>query len=64
MSFERIGGETVHDGSFISLEIGRFRYDDGEEVEREIVHHPGAVGIVCHDDEHLILVRQPREAGQ
>ena len=60
--FERIGSETVHDGSFISLEVGRFRYADGEEVEREIVHHPGAVGIVCHDDTHLILVRQPREA--
>jgi ADP-ribose pyrophosphatase len=62
VSFERIGSETIHDGSFISLEIGRFRHDDGEDVQREIVHHPGAVGIVCHDDEHLILVRQPREA--
>jgi ADP-ribose pyrophosphatase len=60
--FERIGGETVYDGSFVSLSVDRFRYPDGEEVERAIVHHPGAVGVVCHDDEHLILVRQPREA--
>ena len=60
--FQRIGGEIVHDGGFISLEVARFRYPDGEEVEREIVRHPGAVGIVCHDDEHLVLVRQPREA--
>lgn len=60
--FERIGGETVYDGSFVSLEVARFRYPDGEEVERAIVRHPGAVGIVCHDDTHLILVRQPREA--
>ena len=40
----------------------RFRYDDGEEAEREIVEHPGAVGIVAHDGETLYLVRQPREA--
>jgi len=60
--FERTGGETVYDGSFLSLEVAKFRYEDGEEVERAIVRHPGAVGIVCHDDEHLILTRQPREA--
>ena len=28
---------------------------------REIVAHPGAVAIVAHDDEHVWLVRQPRE---
>ncbi len=60
--FERLGGETVHDGTFISLRVDRFRYPDGEEVTREIVSHPGAVGMVVHDDEHVWLVRQPREA--
>jgi ADP-ribose pyrophosphatase len=39
----------------------RFRYDDGDEAEREIVEHPGAVAIVAHDGERLFLVRQPRE---
>lgn len=60
--FAPLGGRKVYEGSFIDLEIARFRYPDGEEVERAIVRHPGAVGIVCHDDEDLILVRQPREA--
>ena len=60
--FQTLGGTTVYGGSFIDLEVARFRYPDGAEVERAIVRHPGAVGIVCHDDEHLILVRQPREA--
>jgi len=60
--FAPLGSERVYDGSFISLDVARFRYPDGDEVERAIVRHPGAVGIVCHDDEHLILVRQPREA--
>ena len=61
-AFEPLGGRRVYEGSFISLDVARFRYPDGEEVERAIVRHPGAVGVVCHDDEHLILVRQPREA--
>jgi ADP-ribose pyrophosphatase len=61
-TFERIGSETVYEGSFISLSVDRFRYADGEEAERAIVHHPGAVGVVCHDGERLLLVRQPREA--
>ena len=60
--FEKLGGRLVHEGPFISLEVARFRYPDGEEVERDIVRHPGAVGIVCHDDTDLVLVRQPREA--
>jgi 8-oxo-dGTP pyrophosphatase MutT (NUDIX family) len=59
--FEPLGGRTVYDGRIVSLRLERFRYPDGEEVEREIVRHQGAVGIVVHDDTHLFLVRQPRE---
>lgn len=59
--FEPIDGRTVHDGRIVTLRIERFRYADGEEVEREIVRHDGAAGIVAHDDEHVWLVRQPRE---
>jgi ADP-ribose pyrophosphatase len=61
-AFERIGSEPVYDGPFISLSVDRFRFPDGEEAERVIVHHPGAVGIVACDDEHVVLTRQPREA--
>ena len=60
--FERIDGETVYEGSFFAVERARFRHEDGEEVEREIVAHTGAVGIVVLDGEDLLLVRQPREA--
>ncbi len=59
---ERIGGEVVWEGRIAKVRVDRFRYDDGEEAEREIVEHPGAVGIVAHDGETLYLVRQPREA--
>jgi 8-oxo-dGTP pyrophosphatase MutT (NUDIX family) len=60
--FERIAHETLHEGKIFTVVRERFRYADGEEADREIVRHPGAVGIVAHDDEHLFLVRQPREA--
>jgi 8-oxo-dGTP pyrophosphatase MutT (NUDIX family) len=59
---ERVGGEVVWEGKIGKVRVDRFRYDDGEEAEREIVEHPGAVGVVAHDGEKLFLVRQPREA--
>src|SRR5438128_4234809 len=62
MRFERIGGERAYSGRLISLDVDRFRFEDGEEVTREVVHHPGAVAIVAHDGESLYLVEQPREA--
>src|SRR2546423_11638723 len=62
MAFERIGGEEVWEGRIAKVRVDRFRYDDGEEAEREIVDHPGAVAVVAHDGERIYLVRQPREA--
>src|SRR4051812_27238362 len=60
--FTRLSSDTVHEGKIVTVRRDRFRYDDGGESEREIVGHMGAVAIVAHDDEHLFLVRQPREA--
>jgi 8-oxo-dGTP pyrophosphatase MutT (NUDIX family) len=62
MSFERIGSETKWEGRIATVRVERFRHDDGAEVEREVIAHPGAVGVVAYDDEHVWLVRQPREA--
>ena len=59
---ERIDTETVWEGRIATVRVDRFRYEDGEEAEREIVEHPGAVGVVAHDGETLYLVKQPREA--
>ena len=62
MSFERVGSEEVWNGRIASVRKDRFRHDDGEVVEREVISHPGAVAVVVHDGQHLWLVRQPREA--
>jgi 8-oxo-dGTP pyrophosphatase MutT (NUDIX family) len=61
MAFERIGGEEAWSGRLFSVHVDRFRYEDGKEAEREIARHPGAVGVVAFDGEHIYLVRQPRE---
>src|SRR3954451_8698856 len=60
--FERVGSETLDEGSFFTLRHERFRHEDGEEAERDIVEHLGAVGIVVLDGDRLWFVRQPREA--
>src|SRR3954470_6495070 len=62
MRFERVGGEEAWKGKMISVEIANFRFEDGQEVQREIVRHPGAVAVVAHDGEGLYLVTQPRES--
>ena len=63
MTFRRTGGEQAWKGKILEVRVDRFVHDDdGEEVEREMVAHPGAVAVVAHDGESLYLVRQPREA--
>lgn len=59
---EQLQAETAHDGKLVSVVDGRFRRADGEEVEREVVVHPGSVGILAHDEQCVYLVRQSREA--
>ena len=59
---ESLGGETVFEGSQFTVRVERFRHTDGEVVTRELVHRQGAAAIVAYDDEHVWLVRQPREA--
>ena len=59
---ERINSRTTHEGILSSVLVDEFRYDDGETAEREIVAHPGAVGIVARDHDLVYMVRQPREA--
>ena len=59
---ERIGAETKYEGVIATVVSERFRYADGSESDREFVLHPGAVAVVAHDERHVYLVRQPREA--
>jgi ADP-ribose pyrophosphatase len=61
MAFERVDSKEVWSGKIATVRVDTVRYDDGEEAEREVVAHPGAVAVVAHDGEHVYLVEQPRE---
>lgn len=60
--FEALGEEVGFRGKVIRAGAQRFRHLDGEEVLRDKVWHPGAVGILAVDERHVWLTRQPREA--
>jgi 8-oxo-dGTP pyrophosphatase MutT (NUDIX family) len=58
-----LSSEKVFQGKVIGVRVDRVRMPDGAIGAREIVSHPGAVGIVAVDDaDRLILVRQYRPA--
>jgi ADP-ribose pyrophosphatase len=60
-TFERIASESVYEGRIITVTNETYRYADGKTAEREIVRTSGAAAVVAVDDEHVWLVRQPRE---
>ena len=56
-----IKSERLYDGHIIKLEIASVTLPDGRPATREIVRHPGGVGVVALDDENNIyLVKQYR----
>jgi 8-oxo-dGTP pyrophosphatase MutT (NUDIX family) len=59
---ERVDSKVVYEGKIATVRIDTYRYSDGSTAEREVVEHPGAVAMIAHDDLHIYLVRQPREA--
>jgi 8-oxo-dGTP pyrophosphatase MutT (NUDIX family) len=59
--FEPVGSEVKWQGAIISAGVATYRYPDGRVVTRDKVWHPGAVGILAVDAEHVWLTRQPRE---
>jgi len=61
MAFERVDGEVVYAGRIGTVRLERFRHDDGEVVEREVIEHPGAAVMLPLDGDRIWLVRQPRE---
>jgi 8-oxo-dGTP pyrophosphatase MutT (NUDIX family) len=53
---------VVYDGYVIQVAVGEFTAPNGEVVQRDLIHHPGAVSVVPIDGDEVILVRQFRAA--
>jgi ADP-ribose pyrophosphatase len=62
-AFRVVGERPVWQGLRISMAIAEIEGPDGERHERDVLHHPGAVGVVpLHDDGSVTLVCQYRVA--
>jgi ADP-ribose pyrophosphatase len=60
---DHIDVRTTHRGRLLTVDVLSWTDSDGRAVEREVVHHPGAVLVVPQlDDQHLVLVRNERVA--
>lgn len=61
--FEVLGREELVRTKIFRVVRARFRAPGGEEFERTVIEHPGAVAVVpLHDDGTVTLVRQYRPA--
>ena len=60
--FRVVGSETLVDAGFLSISRLHVAASDGEEFDRHVVHHPGAVVVVPVIDDTALLVRQWRVA--
>ena len=59
--FPVVESETVYAGKVVSLRRDVVRMTDGELAVREVVEHPGAVGVLAIDDsDRVVLVNQYR----
>jgi 8-oxo-dGTP pyrophosphatase MutT (NUDIX family) len=62
-AFRIVDEQTVWTGQRIHVGVAQIEGPDGERHQREVVHHPGAVGVVpLHDDGSVTLVCQYRFA--
>jgi ADP-ribose pyrophosphatase len=61
--FRVLSSSTLCDAGFLQLTRKRVAGPGGEEFDRHVVHHPGAVVVVPVDgDDHVLMVRQYRVA--
>ncbi len=54
--------ELKYEGKIFNLWVGEAKLDNGKIAKRDIVEHPGGVGIVPVLDDQIILVKQFRIA--
>jgi ADP-ribose pyrophosphatase len=60
--FRQVGEVVLHTSHVMRLVAGTFESPDGVTFQRDVIRHPGAVGVVAIDGDDVILVRQYRPA--
>ncbi len=54
--------KRIYEGRIFNVRVGQARLADGVTAPREMVEHPGGVGIVPLSGERVVLIRQYRIA--
>jgi ADP-ribose pyrophosphatase len=62
MGERTVSSERPFKGKLISVRVDQVMLDNGNEASREVVEHPGAVGILAWDGARVAMVRQWRQA--
>ncbi len=55
-----VGSRNAARFGFLSVEVETYRFDEGDEFERIVIRHPGAVAVVPVLDDGVVLMRQFR----
>jgi len=59
--YDVVSSERLYDGKVVKLRRDNVRMSDGKIAAREVIEHPGAVGVVALDnDGNVLLVNQYR----
>ena len=60
----KLSEQQIWEGTVITVAQGRFASPDGDEFQRDVVHHPGAVSVVpfLEEERAVLLLRQYRAA--
>lgn len=57
--------KEIFDGRVVKLRVDTVQLPDGRLTEREIMKHPGGVGVIAIDEEkNVLMVRQFRDAAK
>lgn len=60
---ETLSTKTIFSGKIIDVNLTEVKLPNGKKAEREIVKHPGAVGILAITEENkIVLIKQFRKA--
>jgi 8-oxo-dGDP phosphatase len=55
-AYRTLDSEQIFTGRVISVRRDRVQMSDGTVAEREVIGHPGAVGVVALDDQQRVLL--------
>lgn len=60
--FEILSEELTYTGPVVTTHLLQIRTPDGDQIDREVTRHPGAVAVVPVDGDDVIMLRQFRAA--